>query len=176
MKPLKIISINTVNSQKEQNKELFFTQEKTYKLCSSTHYDTLRKEYPNQDWNFGQLEEDLTVDNLQESDIRIGDIFELGLAIIQITQPASLSDKLELATTETIISKKFSGVYAKVIREGKVTTGATMHLIARNPENMSVAEIFDLINNKSSHIDKIQLALNTPELSDDCKNELRKKL
>jgi MOSC domain-containing protein YiiM len=156
----------------------------TDKACyfySADHYEMWKQEYPDLDWEWGMFGENMTVEGLNEADVRIGDIYELGLAIVQVTQPRQPCFKLghrfnDAKMVQKFISKKLPGVYVKVIREGNVSAESTMHLIARNPENMTVAEVFDLIYNGKQNPEKVKAAINMPELADSCKKDLQKRM
>ena len=48
---------------------------------SLKHYDYWKKKYPNLDWNFGMFGENLTIDDLDETNIHVGDTFKVGETI-----------------------------------------------------------------------------------------------
>ena len=56
-------------------------------LYSADHYPFWQNKYPNQDWEWGMFGENLTISGLDESEIRIGDRFQIGNAVVQVTQP-----------------------------------------------------------------------------------------
>ena len=63
-------------------------------LYSSDNYPYWKEKYPHLDWKWGMFGENLTVDGLDESQLRIGSIYELGTALVQITQPREPCYKL----------------------------------------------------------------------------------
>ena len=56
-------------------------------LFSANHYPYWQRLYPNLDWNYGMLGENLTIEDLDERQLFIGDIYKLGDALVQITIP-----------------------------------------------------------------------------------------
>ena len=72
--------------------------------------------------------ENLTVEGLHEDQINISDIFRIGTAVVQVTQPRQPCFKLEFRFNDNQIVKKFigsgfSGVYVRVIKTGEVKMG-----------------------------------------------------
>ena len=50
--------------------------------------------YPELNWDWGMFGENLTVEGLDESIMRIGDIYKIGNAIVQVSQPREPCYKL----------------------------------------------------------------------------------
>ena len=56
-----------------------------YKACylfSADHYPHWQNLYPQLDWHYGMLGENLTVEGLDETQICVGDIYKVGNALI----------------------------------------------------------------------------------------------
>ena len=56
-------------------------------LFSADYYPYWQNLYPNLDWDYGMLGENLTVSGLDEDNIVIGNIYKIGSALAQVTQP-----------------------------------------------------------------------------------------
>jgi MOSC domain-containing protein YiiM len=100
------------------------------------------KQYP-----WGALGENLTFDTLDEETIGIGDIYDLGQSRLQVTQPRLPCYKLGIRFNDPLAVKAFndfgrSGVYFKVIKEGKIAIGQELRLVKRADEFFSIAESF----------------------------------
>ena len=52
---------------------------------SAKHYDFFKPNFPELDWQFGIFGENLTVDDLDETNIHVGDTFNVGEAILEAT-------------------------------------------------------------------------------------------
>lgn len=90
-------------------------------LYSSDHYEYWQKMYPDLEFNWGMFGENLTVEGLHEAEINIGDVFQIGDAIVQATQPRQPCFKLEFRFNDKEIVRKFvdsafSGVYVRVLK------------------------------------------------------------
>lgn len=110
---------------------------------SLKHYDYWKGLYPNLDWQYGMFGENLTIDDLDESKIHIGDIYKVGEAILEVTKPREPCMKLGVRFNNIKIVKQFwkqdfPGVYFKVLQTGNVKTGDTFEKIKSFPENDSI--------------------------------------
>lgn len=89
---------------------------------------------------FGSFGENFTVSGLDESNVCIGDIFEVGHARVQVSQPRSPCWKLARRWGEKELAlwvqqTGFTGWYLRVLQEGEVACGQELHLRERpHPE------------------------------------------
>lgn len=72
--------------------------------------------------------ENLTVSGLLETEVCIGDVFEIGSALLQVSQPRfpcfKLSQKHGPADMPAkVLSTGYSGFYFRVLREGQIASG-----------------------------------------------------
>ncbi len=75
--------------------------------------------YPNLEWTFGILGENLTVSGLDETQIHVGDIYKIGEALVLVTQPQEPCYKFGVkfgaqAVFKQFIEHGFPGTYVKV--------------------------------------------------------------
>lgn len=110
------------------------------------HYAYWSRELNRKDFEYGQFGENLTLHGLLESEACIGDIFEVGQAVIQVTQPRvpcyKLAGKLGIADfAKTFLQANRSGFYARVLEAGGVAADDNMRLLHRDAAGMTVAEI-----------------------------------
>ncbi len=121
---------------------------------SSEHYPYWRAEYPNKAIEYSGFGENLTTENLLETDVCIGDEFQAGTAIIRVTQPRLPCYKLGIRFGRPDIIKRFmksgrSGIYFSVLKEGVLEAGDQLILIKKDPDNISVAEVANLFNQQT---------------------------
>ena len=115
---------------------------------SLKHYEYWKNMYPNLIWTAGGMfGENLTIDDLDETKVRIGDTFKVGETIIEVTKPRPPCLKLAIKFEDTAILKQFwntsmCGVYFKVLVTGYVKSGDRMELLQRNPNNQTIAEVY----------------------------------
>lgn len=123
-----------------------------------------------QEYPPGQFGENLTLDAGLETDIFVGDIFEVGGAILQVTQPRVPCFKLAHKMGDPGFVKKFmvakrTGFYLRVVQEGEIGVGDEMRRTATDPNGVSVHGIFHLLYFDSSDKEMAQRALNIESLS-----------
>ena len=126
---------------------------------SLKHYEYWKPLYPKLDWNFGMFGENLTIDDLDETKIHVGDTFKVGEAILEATLQRSPCDKLGIRFNNMKIVKQFwnttfCGVYFKVIQTGFVKVGDEFEQIKSCPENPTIAHLL-IQRKKEKEDDKI---------------------
>jgi MOSC domain-containing protein YiiM len=97
----------------------------------------------------GSLGENFTTKGVLETEVFIGDIWRVGTALVQITQPRSPCYKLALKYERPDLVPRFleatkPGFYASVLQEGVVQAGDGMELISREQDQVTVADVFRL--------------------------------
>ena len=156
-------------------------KDKACYLYGMVAYSFWKQEYPDLEWNYGMLGENLTVLGLDERLMRIGEQYKIGEAIIEVSQPRQPCYKLGIRFGSQSIIKKFinttySGVYVRVLKNGWVKPEDAMELILEKPENPSIAEVFYCLYQselKSSLLDKV---LNCEELPENNKKDIQRRL
>ena len=148
-------------------------------LYSADHYPFWKEKYPNLEWSWGMFGENLTVAGLNESEIHIGDIFSIGTATVQISQPRQPCFKLGIRLGDPAAGKRFvqagkPGAYVRVLKEGTVQTGDDLQLETNHPKNSSLAEVFRLLYNPGEHPEAMQRAIEMAELAGSCRDDLIK--
>jgi MOSC domain-containing protein YiiM len=110
------------------------------------HYDYWRRMLTNTEMSNGMFGENLTVDGLKESEVSIGDVFQIGSSKVIATQPRMPCYKLGVKFGRMDILKMFlasgrSGIYFKVLEEGEVGAGDTIEQIRKDPNGITISEI-----------------------------------
>ena len=155
-----------------------------YKACylfSADEYPYWKNLYPHLKWNYGMLGENLTIEDFDETQILVGDIYKVGSAIIQITQPrepcATFGAKMgDQGVLKRFIKRARPGTYASIIKEGKVTTGNTLELIERHSSSVSVVQFFELIFAKEKNQEHAKILAHIDTLSKSKRNKIKKYL
>jgi len=93
--------------------------------------------------------ENLTITNLEETTIRVGDTYKLGKVILEVTKPRQPCIKLGVRFKTQKILKQFwnstkSGIYFKVLQTGNVRKGDTLILINSNKVAPTIAEVYQV--------------------------------
>lgn len=148
-------------------------------LYSADHYGYWQKLFPQLEMPFGIFGENLTVEGLHEAHVNIGDIFKIGEAVVQATQPRQPCFKLEFRFMNDEIVRQFidsglSGVYVRVLEKGYVKPGDLMKLIERK-NSLSIQKVFELIYTSELQKEAVKLAVNDPFIAESCRKDLLKR-
>jgi MOSC domain-containing protein YiiM len=148
-------------------------------LYSSDHYEYWKKLNPELEMPFGIFGENLTVEGLHEAQVNIGDIFKIGEAVVQATQPRQPCFKLEFRfnnpnIVQQFIDSGFAGVYVRVLQKGFVRTGDSMELIERK-NSLSIQKVYELLYTSEFQKKDVELAVNDPFIAASCKKDLLKR-
>lgn len=97
----------------------------------------------------GQFGENLTTDGLHEDEVRIGDVFRIGSAVLAVTQPRMPCYKLAVRMNDPGFPKRFmrsglTGFYLRVVGEGEVGAGDAVELLERDPTAITVRGVWHL--------------------------------
>jgi len=114
------------------------------------NYDHWRRELGRDDLAFGQFGENFTVRGMPEDEVRVGDVFSVGGALVEVSQPRPPCFKLGIKMGLPTFPKLFLasgrvGFYLRVLEEGKVGAGDEFALEERDPEGMPVREVSRLL-------------------------------
>ncbi|AXT59901.1 MOSC domain-containing protein [Aquimarina sp. AD10] len=152
-------------------------------LYSVEHYPYWKEKYPDLEWNYGMFGENLTVEGFDESSIKIGNIYKLGGALVQISRPRQPCYKLGVRFENQKIIKEFidslfSGVYVRVLKSGKVSTGDEFILEEENKNGVSIKELNTLLFHYSKETDStlLKTAVNDPLVAEGDKKYFKKHL
>ncbi len=148
-------------------------------LYSADHYAFWEKLYPKLEMPYGIFGENLTITGLNEADINIGDVYKIGEAVVQVTQPRQPCFKLEFRFNSAeivgqFINSGFPGVYVRVLEKGFVKPGNTMVLLEKK-DAVSVQKTFELLYTGQFQKEVVFKAVNDPFIAASCRNDLLKR-
>lgn len=155
-------------------------KDKACYLYSFNHYDYWKKLYPDLEWDYGMLGENLTVEGLDESQLKIGDILNIGTASLQVAQPRLPCYKLGIKFGNQEVVNQFRaapypGAYMRVLKEGWVAKGDTMTLTQSREDAPSLSAVFQLAYSKNPDRELLKAAIKQPALALRMKIYLSKK-
>lgn len=98
---------------------------------------------PDQPFGPGSFAENLTLANIDETQICIGDTWQWGEAILQVAQPRYPCFKMAMATERPLIVKRFlaearSGIYLRVVATGEAPVAGPITLVDRDSVGLTV--------------------------------------
>ena len=113
-------------------------------VYSGDHYPDWRRTPGLESFSFGAFGENLTVAGLDEQRVCIGDVWSLGDAEVEISQPRQPCWKLarkwrRRTLTDEVVSSGRTGWYFRVRRGGQVAPGAGLTLLERRYPEWTIA-------------------------------------
>ncbi len=147
-------------------------------LFSENLYPYWKNLYPHLEWNYGMFGENLTVSNLDESKIHIGNIYKIGKALVQITQPREPCYKFGVKFGSQKVLKQFvkhgyPGTYIRILEEGFVKTGDHFELIEKAKNSLTTAQFYKLLFSENKNQKHLQLAVNNTALPPSKRDRLK---
>lgn len=157
--------------------------DKAVHAFSTLQYDYWRQELNLSDLSYGQLGENITISDLDEAILCIGDQLKIGDCVLEISQPRVPCYKLDLAIGLSGMAVQFlqhgrTGIYFRVIKSGLIKTGDEVTVIKQLPQRLSVKALLtayydaDFVDPKAV----MQLATSIPELSVEWQNKVLTRL
>lgn len=143
-----------------------------YKACylfSSDHYPYWKEKYPHLDWNWGMFGENLTVEGMDEAELKIGSIYKLGSALVQISQPREPCFKLGIKFGTQDILKEFidhgyPGTYVRILEVGDVKIGDVMELKEESENTLTTKQFYELLFSRKKDKAIVEMALKNEAL------------
>lgn len=120
-------------------------------VYSADHYAEWRRTLGLEDFVFGAFGENFTVAGLTEHDVCIGNLWAVGDALVQVSQPRQpcwkLARKWRLKDLSSqVVENGHTGWYFRVAREGDVARGAALALRERPHGTWTVAAANDVMH------------------------------
>ncbi len=154
--------------------------EKAALLYSFEHYryweERLSRKLP-----YGSFGETFTTVGLTEETVSIGDIYRIGEAIVQVSQPRRPCYKFGYIYGEKempiwIEQTGKTGIYVRVLQEGVVVPSGEIELLEKGAERFTVDFINRLLVHDKQNLDAMEEALQLGALSPNIKRVFKKQL
>jgi ferredoxin-NADP reductase/MOSC domain-containing protein YiiM len=138
-----------------------------YQLASYEHW---QQHFGRNDFEHGQFGENFTVDGLPDDEVCIGDQYQIGDAVFEVSQPRVTCYRVGLRLGQPrlpalLVSHHRPGFYLRVLRAGAVEAGDPILKVRAGPERMTVAEVDALLYLPGHDHDDVARALRIPALS-----------
>jgi MOSC domain-containing protein YiiM len=142
------------------------------------HYDfwseRLERELPT-----GSFGENFTLSGLLEDEIHIGDVFKIGTAHVQISQPrqpcGTLAARFGIKDfVKQVVDSGMTGWYFRVLEPGMVRAGDHLELQMRGEVSVQAANL--VMHHKNSAREKMENLLAQPALSQAWRDQLEHRL
>jgi ferredoxin-NADP reductase/MOSC domain-containing protein YiiM len=122
------------------------------------------------DFVYGQFGENFTVEGLSDDEVCIGDRYQIGTALFEVTQPRVTCYRVGIRMNDPripalLVSHRRPGFYFRVLEEGEVQAGDDIFKVASGQEEMTVAEVDALLYLPGHPRQQLLRALRIPALS-----------
>lgn len=129
----------------------------------------------------GAFSENLTVQGIDEKTVCIGDVFQVGKALLQVTQLRTPCAKLagkhdEPQLVKWVADTNATGFYMRVLREGTIARGDAFTLVEAHPARISIADVDDIIFDRSTDTALMAKLVEMPEFGDSGRAIFRRRL
>ena len=120
--------------------------------------------------------ENLTTRGIEVSQAIIGERWEIGSALFEVSEPRAPCWKLGVKMGDPGFPRKFTkalrpGAYLRILREGVLTAGEPIRVVATPGHGVSVQDVFRIYTRERT---KVGLLLDVPELSESWKEWARR--
>ena len=132
-------------------------------------------------YGFGAFGENLTVDGLTEQNVFLGDVWQVGACVLQISEPrgpcATLTRRwMRPALLAEVQSTAAAGWYNAVREPGLVCAGDRLRLLERVQHDWSMARVFTLIEQRVSQRSDLQALHDAPFVHEALRERLARRL
>ncbi|MGA7950987.1 MAG: MOSC and FAD-binding oxidoreductase domain-containing protein [Thiobacillaceae bacterium] len=138
-----------------------------YQIESYRHW---QEQLKRSDFVYGQFGENFTIEGLPDDVVCVGDRYQIGSAIFEVTQPRVTCYRVGIRMNEPrmpalLTSSGRPGFYFRVLQEGEVDAGDEIVKVGDARERMTVAEINALLYSPDHARDRLKRALRIEALS-----------
>ncbi|MBB5322967.1 MOSC domain-containing protein YiiM [Anoxybacillus tepidamans] len=146
----------------------------------SEHFAAWERLY-HQPFTAGAFGENVTLSGLLEEDVCVGDIFEVGTAVVQVSQPRQPCFKLAKRHGLKDLSLKvqetgYTGFYFRVLKEGSVQRGDSLTLAERSARPLSIRYINHIYYVDKTNVAAMKEIVAEPALSEDWRRSFMKRI
>jgi ferredoxin-NADP reductase/MOSC domain-containing protein YiiM len=144
-------------------------------------YQYWQKQLSRDDFSYGQFGENFTIQGLADDQVCIGDRYQIGEAVFEVTQPRVTCFRVGIRMNDPqmpalLVSHHRPGFYFRVLTEGTVEAGQEITKIASGPQSMTVAQTDALLYLPGHPRQQLLRALRIPALSGGWKTSFQEML
>jgi MOSC domain-containing protein YiiM len=142
------LSVEGLAGDQQANRRVHGGPDKAVCVYSIDHAAWWRETLAAPDWGPGAVGENFTVAGQTETSVCLGDIYQVGTALVQVSQPRSPCRTLARRWGRPDLPKRVvqsgrTGWYVRVLRDGHVETGAAVTLVERPFAMWTIARVND---------------------------------
>jgi MOSC domain-containing protein YiiM len=148
---------------------------------AAAHYPRWRHDLANPDWQPGGLGENLTISDLDETNVCVGDTWQVGATLtVQVSQPRQPCWKQSKRwgikdLVVQILQTGRTGWYLRVLTEGPVSPGDPLTLLARPHPAWTIAQANHIMHVDKANVEAARQLAALPELSASWQRDLARR-
>lgn len=129
----------------------------------------------------GGLGENLSADDMDESNVFIGDIYQIGSVVLQVSQPRrpcwKINERMGVKGPSLWVQEHAkTGWYYRVLEEGTLKVGDVITLQQRSDHSVSIAQLWQIYGPHQPDLDAMEALLNVSALNEDWKKNVANRL
>lgn len=150
-------------------------------VYSFTHYAYWQHELGRTGFTFGQFGENFTVEGMLEDEVHIGDVFRVGGALVEVSQPRVPCFKLAFKMQSPGFQKMFLssgrlGFYLRVLEAGEVGAGDIFERIKIGQGKVSLKDLWRWTYIEKGQLQRMKQALQLEALAPGWRQSLEQEL
>lgn len=154
--------------------------EKAVNVYPAEHYPYWAQTIGLADLQPGSFGENFTIEGLLESDVCIGDVFEVGDALVQVSQPRQpcwkLARRWRVKDLALLVQETGrTGWYFRVLKEGHVQAGNRLVLVERHHPNWTVFSANEVMHHRTQDRQAAQDLADCADLSSRWRTKLNRR-
>jgi MOSC domain-containing protein YiiM len=119
----------------------------------------------------GAFGENLTTEGISVDDARIGERWQIGTAVLEISEPRVPCWRLNVRMNDEMFVRRFTqalrpGAYLRIIGEGELAAGDGIEVIRRPDHDLTVRDVFRIYTRDRHEVERL---IATPQMSDSWK-------
>ncbi len=153
--------------------------EKAIHLYPAGHYPKLAARFPDAAAQLvpGSMGENISSPDLDESSVRIGDVWQLGSCRLQVCQPRNPCWKIDErfacdGMAAFIAEHGLTGWYFRILSPGHVSPGDALHLHARATHDATLADAMRLWREHRPALEALEVLSESPGLAGQWKTKI----
>ena len=166
------IDLNGIIGDVQVDKRFHGGPEKALHQFALTSYQTIIEQFPDLKGIAipGSIGENLNSDNLNDSNVCIGDTYKLGSILIQVSQPRrpcwKINHKFDVSQLAKFIAQQhITGWYYRVLEPGNVQIGDNITLVDHHKNSLTVEELSRITLEHRPNPEALHNAIECPGLS-----------
>jgi MOSC domain-containing protein YiiM len=178
----KPVFVNTFNIEGNKQADLIHHGGKDKAICvyCFEHYSFWEKQLE-RTLNPGTFGENLTVAGMTEETVCIGDIFQIGEALLQVSVPRQPCYKVAMKMGVSDLPNKmketgFTGFYMRVLKEGYIHPHDDLKLVHRHENEITVSFVNQIKYHDKENLGALKKLANLEELEENWRTSFQKLL